>query len=84
MVSEPCQCHEARAWRAYWTPAAIGERLQHELDFYRQQCHDRWSQVINDVRGVARMTNAPARTGESFATLEARRAVPGEFPPRKV
>lgn len=70
---DECGCPEARAWRQYWTEEAIAERLEAEVRLYQRICHERWSSVINDVRGVARMDNTPPRTGVSFAELERRR-----------
>lgn len=32
---KPCDCPEAKAWRAYWTREAIAERLRAEVELYR-------------------------------------------------
>lgn len=79
-----CDCAKARAWDAYWTEEAIAERLDAEVRLYQRICHERWQAAMNDVRGGERMDNTPRRTGEPHAVLEARRAVPGDWPPRKV
>lgn len=80
-----CDCAKSRAWDAYWTEEAIAERLDAEVRLYRRICHERWQAAMNDVRGDARMSNAPTPPrAEPFAVLEARRAVPGDWPPRKV
>ena len=71
-------------WRAYWTPAAIAERLAAELDLYRRICHERWTAAMNDVRGDRRMGTAkPLGDGPTHAEFERRRAVPGDWPPTK-
>lgn len=69
-----CQCREARAWREYWTVEAISERLAHEIELYRQICHRRWSDAMNDVRGRHRIEDVPpVHTRPTFAELARRR-----------
>lgn len=71
--SEPCQCPDARRWRAYWSAEEIGRRLAEELAPLQAAHRAAIFAACNDVRGVARMDNTPPRTGESFAELERRR-----------
>jgi len=71
-----CGCPDAVKWRAYWTAAAIGERLAREVELYRAISRRRDHEAAQDVRGAARMSNAPIpHRSPPFAELEARRAV---------
>lgn len=52
LLGEPtrCGCWEAQAWREYWSEDAIRDRLAHELDLYREICHQRWGDVARDTK----------------------------------
>lgn len=73
-----CECPEARAWRAYWTDEAIGERLEAEIRLYQRICHERWTAAQQDTKAP----DARLHLGDypSHAELERRRGEPGKFP----
>lgn len=74
----------AEAWRRHNTTEAVAQRLAAELAAENRRCLTRWEDAANDVRGLARMSNEPARTGPTHAEHVERRGrvSSGEFATR--
>jgi len=74
MTEGECQCPDAQKWRAYWTPAAIAERLSAELDRARRAAYDGWWSDIDAASEAFRNAPRPKlHNVPSFAELERRR-----------
>lgn len=79
-----CDCPEARAWARYWSPEGIAERLDQEVKLYRQIVQDAvwWGGSTSPVPPRAAPLNTVPLPGD-YGEMEIKRAVPGEYPPRK-
>lgn len=72
---DPCNCREARAWRAWWTADAIGERLAAELALYRRIIRDAvwWGGSTSPVPPRTDHRMSRVELPNSHAALERRR-----------
>lgn len=81
-MGEPCDCAEARAYRWYFSPEQIAQRLREELAPAQWENLRIDRETAEDMRAVKRIYDVPHTWHlPTHAELEKRRATPGTFPP---